>query len=156
MSEKFHSPQFESFSPIFGQLLVKNSFATLWDLAYLFQTRKIEDGHWERITARGNNFPLHDYGCGLYSVSLLVNAMGYFAEEPGKEKTHRIHYCVLFHIGCADDGEWQAWSKYFDTEQEAITLAEKLVPILDDLSSTPTEAELNEMLKPFGLWGQIQ
>ena len=54
-----------------------------------------------------------------------------------------------------DDGSWRAESKHFDTISEAQELADRVSDEFVDKIGTklPTEEELNEFLRPFGMYG---
>ena len=131
-----------------------NIWKFLFDMKEMFQPQKDEHGHgYIRISSKGK-FDLHDYGVGLLYVH--VRTVGYGQGALGKpdEEVDKVNYVVLFTVGCADDGAWSAWSKVASKEK-CEQLVEKIkTDILDDLSCLPSDAELNEMLKNFGLFGE--
>ncbi len=88
---------------------------------------------------------MFDYDCGVLYIELSV--------LPYTLDINNITYIARFHVGCADDGQWDAESKVFTNEQEAITLVEKVAPLLDDLHTLPCERDLNELLQPYGMFG---
>ena len=137
-------PEFKQLNDNIGKLLLQNSFGVLSDLRQIMLPRKIKDGEWVRISVCGE-LGLSHYNSGIHNIHISIS---------GNYENKIISYGVLFSIGNLDDGLWQAWSKYFPTQQEAIDLAEKIAPILDDLVVLPTSEKLNDMLKPFGLFGE--
>jgi hypothetical protein len=134
----------------------KNHFKALFDLQELFRPQKDEFGNgYIRISAKGD-FGLFDYGVGLLSVQVSVVGYGKGALGKPDEEVDKVNYTVLFTVGCADDGLWQAWSRVMPKEK-CEQLVEKIkTEILDDLSSLPKDTELNEMLQPYGLFGQYE
>lgn len=114
-----------------------------------FQVQKTDRGY-IRVSAKGL-FNLFEYGRGIYWVH--VETVGYGRELDGKPI---IQYCVLFSVGTINDGNWQAWSTYHSKEkcQEIVEKINK--EIFPDLGSMPSEEMLNELLKPFGLFGAFQ
>ena len=134
----------------------KNHFKALFDLKEMFRPQKDEFGHgYIRLSAKGN-FGLFDYGVGLLSVHVSFVAYGKGALGKPDEEVDDVNYTVLFTVGCADDGLWQAWSKVMPKEK-CESLVEKIkIDILDELSILPTDVELNEMLQPYGLFGQYE
>lgn len=145
MKDYYFNPEIKSLNDLLGKRLANNGGGVLHDLKNLMRPKKIKDGEWVRISVCGE-LGLSHYNSGIHDIHIRV---------VGNYENKIISYGVLFHIGNLDDGEWQAWSKYFPTIQEAIDLVEKIAPILDDLVVLPTSDELNEMLKPFGMYGEL-
>ncbi len=142
----------KSFFEKAGEEQKKNSHGVLSSLKNCFAPVKVEEGFYTRISTKGE-FNLFDYGAGLYCVKIFTCA--HSLEQDGAAKPN-IKWSVKFHVGNLDDMSWGAWSKFFDTKEEAVVLAEKLAPILEDLAVMPTEKELNEALRPFGMYGECE
>jgi len=131
--------------------LTKNRFGLLFDLRKAFKPQKTFNGY-IRISSTGK-CPLFDYNCGVLSVE--VSTVGYGRGLLDKsEEVDDINYVVLFTIGCADDGLWQAWSKVMPKEKCQLLVERIKTEILDYLSSLPTYEELNNILKVYGLYGE--
>lgn len=134
----------------------QNHFQALYDLKNMFRPQKDESKYgYIRISSKGN-FGLFDYGVGLLSVHVSVVGYGKGALGKPDEEVNDVNYVVLFTVGCADDGLWQAWSKVMPKEKCERMVEKIKIEILDELSILPTDVELNEMLQPYGLFGQYE
>lgn len=127
----------------------ENPFRACSDLRKAFLPQKIKNGHgYIRISAKGT-FTLCDYNSGLYWIK--VSTLRDYNIDNSE-----ISYYVLLTIGNLDDGSWQAWSKRM-TKEKCDALVDRLnTEILQDLNTLPTEKELNDILKNFGLFGEFQ
>lgn len=147
MDKEAENIEFSGLDEKFPKLMVTNPWSILYNLKNLMRPRRISDGHWMCFVSKGR-FELHDYGCGLYSIYIRTLPWTVGSETKG--------YSVQFHVGCADDGSWAAWSSVFDNKDHADKLVEKLSKLLPDLTNMPTSKELNDLLFPFGLYGEFE
>lgn len=147
MSKDYYSPQMEALDSAMSKLIKENSFGLLFDFRKIMAPRKISDSWWARISTSGQ-LNLCSYGVELHNVTLRCVEIGHL-DSPNT-------FEVRFSIGTADDGSWGACSKQFSTKEEAEALVLKMVPILNDLTVLPSESDLNEMLRPFGLFGEFE
>ncbi len=146
----YNMPEFKDVDRLLGDRIAKNSHAVVSIFKHLMRPRKISEGHYARLSVAGKLGLCH-YNAGLYCIQLRTNISP--IQVDGKTK---YEYVVQFHIGNLDDMSWDAWSKYFETKEEADALVEKMAPLLDDLVELPTNDELNDLLQPFGLYGEFQ
>jgi len=152
MTDKFYSLTMEDLNSKIAELQEKNHFALLWDLRETFSPKELPSKlGWTRISTKGD-LPLCDYNCGLFCVSVELYGQGYQIDG----KYAGVNYYVHFHVGNADDMSWDAWSKPYDTKEECLQQVYKTAKVLDDLVSMPSEEHLNEMLAPYGLYGQLE
>lgn len=128
----------------------RNPYKLLFDIKEAIKVQQIrhEYGYgYIRLAARGN-FPLFDYECGLLWIKVTV-----LSHLPAENKLGG--YIVLFTVGCADDGLWQAWSKYM-SQEDAIKLADRIAKeAMPDLNPLPTEKAVNECLTKYGMYGVL-
>lgn len=152
MKNHFYNSQIESLDTEFPELYRKNSHAVLSDLRNLFDVKKctgIVYGYF-RISTKGN-FELVDYNAGLYDVSIKAVGEGYYEGDE-----HKSRWAVRFMVSNLDDMMWIGYSKNYDSKEECIKHVDFVASILDDLVTMPTEQELNEMLRPFGIFGTFE
>jgi hypothetical protein len=99
------------------------------------------------IVATGDFDGNFDYGWGL-----MVVYIGVYTDRVNKEKD--IH-CVSMPILNVDDGIWRAVSKNFDNREDAQSLADAVAKEFINTFGyrLPSENELNEFLRPFGMYG---
>jgi hypothetical protein len=148
---QFIFTQFKELDEQIGMLISRNHFAVLSDLSKVMQPRKIFDGYWVRLSTKGD-FELCDYGRGLYAVKISVNGYGAGLVNDSP----KIQYCVNFHVGNIDDMSWDATSPYTESRADCVKLAEEMAPvILKQLNVMPTSDILNEMLRPYGMYGTL-
>ena len=144
------TPEIKALIEVIGARLTSNSFGVLSDLKELMRPKKVAEGRWVRISTSGKLGLCH-YDAYLHDICVWY--CGVPEQVDGKWVV--TSYNVRFHIGNLDDCSWGAWSKNMSKE-EAIDMVEKIAPILDDLTELPTEDELNEMLRPFGMFGTFE
>lgn len=135
-----------------GDLIKRNPFAVLSELREAFKPKRVSDYEHARISTKGE-FELVDYNAGLYVVSIKVSgqpkqdAEGKYLKENG--------YVTRLYVGNLDDCAWDSSSVMFDTLEEAQELKERMLPLLDKLTVMPKAETLNEMLRPYGLYGEF-
>lgn len=103
----------------------------------------------EMICAQGDFRGTFDYNRGLLVVSISVY---------GNSEVTPTTFSTRMSIWNVDDGSWRAESKHFATITEAQELADKVSAEFVDKIGTklPTEEELNEFLRPFGMYGHSE
>lgn len=154
MSQKFYSPELEVLNASIVRIQQQNHFGLLWDLKEIFSPKPHPNGlGWTRISTKGN-LRLCDYNCGLFCVSVTLSGQGRFTDD--EKKSHVIDWYVHFHVGNADDSSWGAWSQPYNDKEKCLAQVNKTAEILNDLVSMPDSDTLNEMLRPFGLYGELQ
>jgi hypothetical protein len=127
-----------------------NHFSLLSKLGEAFSPKELPDKlGWTRISTKGN-LELHDYNNGLFCVTVKLSGQGRMKDG----KFDGVDYHVRFHVGNSDDSSWGAWSKPYEDKEECLAQVNKTAQILNDLVSMPTGEELNDMLQPYGLYGQ--
>ena len=94
-----------------------------------------------------------DYGRGLMYVTISTSP---YCEKVGTP----VMFETRVHIGNIDDGSWEAYSRHYTNAEECNQLTEKVYQafVKSEGRDTvlPTEEELNEMLRPLGMWGSTQ
>jgi hypothetical protein len=138
--------------PLIAEGYTLNSLHTLSSICDLLLPRRLNPDHeygWACISTTGL-FELFDYGRGLLFVSVTVE------RTPDPERA-----CCRVHIGNIDDGEWQARSDTVLTGK-AQTLVDEVAKALflergemTGLRVLPSSERLNEILEPFGLYGEF-
>lgn len=154
MRDKFYSPELENLNNKIAELQEKNHFGLLWDLREVFSPKPLPNGlGWTRISTQGD-LDLHDYNCGLFCVYVRLMGQGRFID--GDKSKHTVDWYVFFHVGNADDSSWSAWSQPYEDKDKCLEQVNKTAEILKDLVSMPNGETLNEMLRPYGLYGEWQ
>ena len=130
--------------------LEHNPFRICFDLRNAFAVQALKKpGRYGfiRVALKGQFDQLFDYACGVYW--LQVETVHNWEVKPDVDS-----HCCLFTVGCGDDGLWQAWGKYV-TYAEAKSMVDNVrINLLDDLYEMPTAADLNDKLRPLGLYGE--
>lgn len=153
MSRDIKNEHIRKLNEEFAECLSRNSYSVIADLRELFTPKKDKFGRWRRISCTGE-LQLCDYGAGLVDVRA-----SYMAERSRDDttKSEFIGWVVRFSVGTLDDGTWGAWSKLFDHKDDAIDLMNKLgEELLPELAVLPTDEKLNEMLRPYGMYGEYE
>lgn len=151
MSREIRNEHLKTLNEVFGDALAKNHFSVIGDLRELFSPKRDQHGRWYRISCTGE-LNLCDYNAGLVSVSLSVQADRY-----DQALNKFFDYVVFLSVGTLDDGSWAAWSKTYEDVNEATAMMNKIgEELLPDLVVLPTDEKLNEMLRPYGLFGEYQ
>lgn len=117
----------------------------------LFSTVKRDKKHFrvEQIMAQGDFRGTFDYDRGLLVVKIYTLDVNW---------SSNTKYGTVLLITNIDDGSWRATSKEFTNAEDANELSEKLsVAFFKEYrTKLPDEKELNEFLRPFGLWGHSE
>jgi hypothetical protein len=122
----------------------KSSYDTFKELRELMRMESVTspDGSirlsFSKMVQTGE-FELFDYGQGFLFVDIYSMVVG-----DGKS-------FVRVFISTIDDGGWGAWSQSMTLEQ-ANELVVKVKDVFD-VVTLPSEAAINEQLRPFGLYG---
>jgi hypothetical protein len=144
--------KFFDIEPLIAEGYTLNSFYTLDSICGLLLPRRLNPEHqygWACISATGL-FELFDYEKGFLFVSVTVE------RTPDPEKA-----CCRVHIGNIDDGQWQARSDLIFTKK-AQSLVDEVAKALFleggkmiGLRILPSSERLNEILEPFGMYGEF-
>jgi len=104
------------------------------ELQALTRMEKTGEYSWNKMIQTGS-LSLHDYRTGYIDLSI------YYLLQSQK------HYCRI----TIDDGDFGSWNE-FDTAKEAKELVDKAVNFFNDMIIFPTDEELNEELRPLGIY----
>jgi len=126
-----------------NKLLIQNPHRYIYNLRDLMKVRKTRPNEYRMIATKGRH-KLFDYDTGLLSVYAAV-----FDDYENKD-----HYVVQLHIGCCDDGEWEAWSKPYADKDKACQIVEKLAKLMEEWTVLPSGDEINEQIRDLGLYGE--
>lgn len=104
----------------------------------MMQLTKTKDGYAKFIQTGA--LSLYDYGRGFIDLSIEVDNC------PGRPPQVRIWF------GTIDDGDFGAWVPCASKE-DANKLVERIATeVFRDMITFPSDAELNEMLRPYGAY----
>lgn len=129
--------------------ILTNPYRLLSDLRDAFKPFQDENGDWHRISTTGMGNDLCHYNSGLYWLRLSVTS--------NHNESSQL-FSVHFHIGNLDDMSFDAWSRLFDTKEEAESFRDEVAhTILPDLNVMPDDMvnHLNIELRKFQMFGEI-
>lgn len=127
----------------------RDGFARIAEVFDAMQMERVQESpeiyEWVKIVIANDEFPLWDYGRGLLRASIGLT----FEDDL---------YKVMLHFGNIDDGDWIAVESSGEKTPEAcFEKMDKLAKeILAPMVKVPSEKELNEMLRPYGMYGVIE
>lgn len=84
----------------------------------------------------------HDYGRG-FLVVLISTTRSH--EQVGA-------LCTWLWFATLDDGDYGAWGKPFKDLDKALEHTRQVAEVFRDMVTLPDEQQLNELLRPLGMW----
>jgi hypothetical protein len=148
MRNKFYCPDLKELNDKFAELTHKNPFGLLFDIREIFSTKPTPNGLGHTRISTTGKLEICDYGVGLLVVSVKLVGQG-------NKPPETTDYFVQFHIQSGDDSSWIAWSKPYKSKEDCLEMVKKVSELLTDLICLPSSEDLNEMLRPYGLYGEI-
>ena len=100
---------------------------------------KFNDYNYQKIIQSGGLAKKHsDYDVGFYDVLMSVIKIN-------------DQYACRVYFGTIDDGDFGSWN-YFDSEEKALKLLNKIVNKFKDISRLPSFEELNFQFRELGVY----
>ena len=126
-----------------------SKFDGLESLTKLFAI-DVVDGttRYEKMCQTGD-LDFYDYGRGFLNVEIYPSADIYGEKD---ENGKFLNYFCRMWFATIDDGDFGGWSKPMSKEN-AQELCKRIArEVFEDMVSLPTEKELNEILRPYGMF----
>ena len=124
---------------------MRSGFDKIKDALDAMKMEKVPDGNrhkWLKVVVSNEDFGLCDYGYGLLRVRISLGL------DHGLWK-------IYFHVGNIDDGDWLAVEAIGrDTPEACLEKMDRIAHnILASMVKIPSEERLNELLRPFSMYG---